>query len=69
MCKCLSLRQNIRLVKFKLSITRDYLVYSLSFNLSTSSGNSNSNVAFVTSNFGLDLRQFDVTVFLNDRRY
>ena len=32
---------------------------SLSFNVSRSSGNSNSNMAYVMSNFGLRLRQFD----------
>ena len=43
------------------SITHDYLVPSLSVNVSRSSGNSNSNLASVTSNFGLGLRQFDGT--------
>ena len=56
MCGWLFLRQNVRLVSF--SITHDYPVPSLSFNVSRSSGNSNSNMASVTSNFGLDLRQF-----------
>ena len=53
------LAQNVRVVN--LSITLDYLVPSLSFNVSRSSGNSNSNVASMTSNFGLGLRQFDDT--------
>ena len=53
------LRQNVRVVN--LSITHDYLFPSLSFNVSRSSGNSNSNLASVTSNFGLGLRQFDGT--------
>ena len=50
---------NVRVVN--LSITHDYLFPSLSFNLSRSSGNSNSNLASVTSNFGLGLRQFECT--------
>ena len=62
-CGWLFLRQNIRVVN--LSITPDYLVPSLSFNVSRSSGNSNSNVAFVTSNFGLGLRQVDGTAAQN----
>ena len=47
------LRQNVRVVN--LSITHDCRVPSLSFNVSRSSGNSNSNlhVASVTLNFGL----------------
>ena len=53
------LRQNVRVVS--LSITHDYLVPSLSFNVTRSSGNLNSNMASVTSNFGLGLRQFDGT--------
>ena len=53
------LRQNVKVVN--LSITHDYLLPALSFNVSRSSGNSNSNVASVTSNFGLCLRQFDGT--------
>ena len=48
-----------------LSITHDYLVPSLPFNISSSSGNSNSNLASVTSNFGLGLCQFDGTVALS----
>ena len=36
-----------------------YLVPSLSFNVSMSSGNSNLNLASVTSNFDLGFRQFD----------
>ena len=44
-----------------LSITHDYLVVSLSFNVSRSSGNLNSNLASVTLNFGLGLRLFDGT--------
>ena len=44
-----------------LSITHDYLVPFLSVNVSRSSGNSNSNLASVTSNFGFGLRQFDGT--------
>ena len=44
-----------------LSITYDYLFPSLSFNVSRSSGNSNSNLASVTSNFGLGLRQLYCT--------
>ena len=59
MCRWLFLRQNVRVVN--LSITHNYLVPSLSFNVSRSSGNSNSNLASVTTNFGLDLRQFDGT--------
>ena len=58
----LFLRQNVGVVN--LSITHDYLVPSLSFNVSRSSGNSgnsDSNVASVTSNVGLGLRQFDGT--------
>ena len=59
MCGWLFLRQNVRVVN--LSITHDYPVPSLSFNVSRSSGMWNSNVASVTSNFGLGLRQFDGT--------
>ena len=44
-----------------LSITHDYLVPFLSFNVSRSSGNSNPNLASVTSNFRLGLHQFDGT--------
>ena len=58
--KCVGvLRQNVKVVI--LSITLDYLVPSLSFNVSRSSGNSNSNLTSVTSNCGLGLRQFDGT--------
>ena len=46
---------------YNLSITCDYLVPSLSFNVSISSGNSNLNLEFVTSNFELGFRQFDNT--------
>ena len=53
------MRQNVRVAN--LSITHDYLVLSLSFNASRSSGNSISNLASVTSNFSLGLRQFDGT--------
>ena len=56
MCGWLFLWQNVRIVN--LSITHDYLVPSLSFNVSRSSGNSNSILASVTSNFGLGSRQF-----------
>ena len=59
MCGLLFFRQNVRVVN--LSITNDYLVPSLSFNVSRSSGNSNSNLASLTSIFGLALRQFDDT--------
>ena len=51
--------QNVRVVN--LSVTHDYLFPSLSVNVSRCSGNSNSNLASVTSNFGLGLRQFDCT--------
>ena len=44
-----------------LSITHDYLVPSLSFNVSMSSGNSNLHLASVTSNFDLGFGQFDGT--------
>ena len=44
-----------------LSITHDYLVPTLSFSVSMSSGNSNLNLASVTSNFGLGFRQLDGT--------
>ena len=57
MCGWLFLWQNVRIVN--LSITLDYLVPSLSFNVSMSSGNSNLNLASVTSNFDLAFRQFD----------
>ena len=53
----LFLWQNVTVVN--LSITHDYLFPSLSFNVSRSSGNLDSNMASVMSNFGLDLRQFD----------
>ena len=59
MCGWLFLRQNVRVVN--LSITHDYLVPSLSFNVARSSGNSNSNMVSVTSYFGFGLRQFDGT--------
>ena len=59
MCGWLFLRQNVRVVN--LSITHDYLVPSLSFNVARSSGNSNSNMISVISYFGLGLRQFDGT--------
>ena len=59
MCGWLFLRQNVRVVN--LSSTHDYLVPSLSFNVCRSSGNSKSNLASVTTNFGLGLRQFDST--------
>ena len=59
MCGWLFLWQNVRVVN--LSITHDYLVPSLSFNVSMSSGNSNLNLASVTSNFDLGFRQFDGT--------
>ena len=55
----LFLWQNVRIVN--LSITQDYLFPSLSFNVSRSSGNANSNLASVTSNFGLGLHQFECT--------
>ena len=51
--------QNVRVVN--LSITHDYLVPSLSFNVAMSSGNSKLNLASVTSNFDLGFRQFDCT--------
>ena len=59
MCGWLFLRQNVRVVN--LSITHDYLAPSLSFNVSRSSGNSNQNLASVTSNFDLGLCHFDGT--------
>ena len=59
MCGWLFLWQNVRVGNF--SITHDYLVPSLLFNVSRSSGNSNSNLAYVTSNFGFGLHQFDGT--------
>ena len=55
----LFLWQNVRVVN--LSITHYYLVPSLTFNVSMSSGNSNLNLASVTSNFDLGFRQFDGT--------
>ena len=55
----LFLWQNVRVVN--LSITHDYLIPSLSFNVSMSSGNSNLNLASATSNFDLGFRQFDGT--------
>ena len=60
MCGWLFLRQNVRAVN--LSITHEYLFRSLSFNVSRSSGNSNSNLASMMSNFGLGLRQFGGTI-------
>ena len=59
MCGWLFLRQNVRVIN--LSITHDYHVPSLFFNVTRSSENSNSNLLSVTSNFGLGLRQFDGT--------
>ena len=59
MCGWLFLRQNVKVVD--ISITHDYLVPSLSFNVSRSSGTSKSNLAPVTYNFRLGLRQFDGT--------
>ena len=47
----------MRVVNF--STTNDYLVLSLFFNVSMSSGNSNLNLASVTSNFDLGFRQFE----------
>ena len=44
-----------------LYITHVYLPPPLSFNVSRSSGNSNSHLASVTSNIGLGLHQFDGT--------
>ena len=55
----LFLLQNVRVVN--LSITHDFLISSLSFNVYRSSGYSNSNLASVTLNFGLGLRQLDGT--------
>ena len=60
MCGWLFLWQNVRVVN--LSITCDYLVPSLSYNVAMSSGNSNLNLASVMSNFDLGFRQFDGTV-------
>ena len=65
MCGWLFLRQNVRVVN--LSITHDNLVLSSAFNVSRSSGNSNSNLASVTSNFGLGFRQFEDTAAQNLR--
>ena len=59
MCGWLFLCQNVRVVNF--SITYDYLVLSLSYNVAMSSGNSYLNLASVTSNFDLGFRQFDGT--------
>ena len=61
----LFLWQNVRVVNP--SITQDYLFPSLSFNVSRSSGNSNSNLGYVTSNFGIGLRQFECTAAQNLR--
>ena len=58
MCGWLLLWQNITVVN--LSITSGYLVPSLSFNVSMSSGYSNLNLASVTSNFDLGFRQFEI---------
>ena len=65
MCGWLFLRQNVKVVN--LSVTHDYLIPSLSFNVSRSSGNSNSNMASVTSDFGFGLRQVGGTVAHNLR--
>ena len=65
MCGLMFLRQNVRVVN--LSITHDYLIPSLSFNVSRSSGNLNSNLASVTSDFGLSLRHCDGTAAQNLR--
>ena len=43
------------------SITHDYLFHSLYFSVSRSSGNSNSNLASATSDFGLGIHQFECT--------
>ena len=51
----LFLWQNVRVVN--LSIAHDYLVPSLSFNVSMSAGNSNLNLVSVTSNVNLGFRQ------------
>ena len=59
MCGWPFLWQNVRIVN--LSITHDYLVPSLSFTVSMSFGNSNLNLASVTSNFDPGFRQFDGT--------
>ena len=59
LCGWLFLWQNVRVVNF--SVTHDYLVPSLSFNVAMSSGNSNLNLASVTSSFDLGFRQFDGT--------
>ena len=63
MCGWLFLWQNVRVVN--LTITYNYLVPSVPLNVSRSSGNSNSNLASVTSNFGFGLRQSDGTAALN----
>ena len=59
MCGWLLLWQNVRAVN--LSVIHNYLVPSLSFNVSRASGNSKSNLVSVTSNSGFDLRRFDGT--------
>ena len=59
MFRWLFLWQNVKVIN--LSKTHDYLFPSLSFNVSKSSGNSNSNLVSATSNFGLGLRQFECT--------
>ena len=51
--------QNVRVVN--LSIAHDYLVPSLSFSVSMSSGNSNLDLVSVTLNNHLGFRQFDGT--------
>ena len=60
----LFLWKNARVVN--LSITHGYLFPSLSFNVSRSSGNSNSNLASVTSKFRFGLRQFECTAAQNN---
>ena len=57
--------QNVRVVYC--FITKDYLIPSLAFNVTRSFGNLNWNLALVTSNFGLGLRQFDGTAAQNLR--
>ena len=55
----LFLWKNVRICN--LSIKHAYRFPSLSFNVSRSSGNSNSKLSSVTSNFGLGLRKFECT--------
>ena len=62
---CGWLFSDVRVVN--LSITDDDFVPSLSFNVSMSSGNSNLNLASVTSNFDLGFRQFEGTAAQNLR--